>query len=72
MMQEKIIEGSSSVRRIAYSKETQTLEVEFLTGAIYRYSGFPESMWLEITNAPSVGSFIHAQVKGKYPYVRVE
>lgn len=52
-----------------------TMEVEFKHGAVYRYSGVPAAVALQVTMGAlngSVGSTFHALVRSQsYPYERV-
>jgi hypothetical protein len=59
---------SSNVRSIGYAEDAQTLEVEFNNGGIYEYLGVPPSEYEALMQAPSVGSYLHAHIKDKYPY----
>ena len=63
--------SSSNVASVAYERSTQTLAVTFLHGGTYHYSGVPEDIYLGLLSAESVGSFLHQNVKGIYPYKKV-
>ena len=62
---------SSNIREISYDRGSQTLYVQFLHGGEYSYSGVPEDIYLGRLSAESVGSFLHQNVKGIYPYKKV-
>ena len=49
--------ASSNIRSIGYDMQTQTLEVEFLSGWLYQYYGVPEFIHQEIMQASSKGQF---------------
>jgi hypothetical protein len=51
--------------------EGGTLRVEFTSGAVYEYSGVPESVFEEWKAAESAGAFFNARIKNAYPYQRV-
>ena len=59
---------SSNIASIGYESSTYTLEVAFLSGAIYQYYGVPKSVYLGLMNASSHGYFFAANVKRKYRY----
>lgn len=59
---------SSSVARIGYDEAAQTLLVEWKNGKVSEYSGVPAVVGSGLENAPSVGSRIHAEIKGRYPH----
>ncbi len=63
--------SSSNLRDVGYSKGTQTLEVRFHNGGIYRYYKVPEGVFRALLAAPSKGSFLHLNVKSTYPYEKV-
>lgn len=59
---------SSNIASIGYESSTHTLEVEFLSGAVYQYYGVPRAIHEGLMNASSHGSFLAAHVKGRYQY----
>jgi hypothetical protein len=64
--------SSSNLRAIGYNPETQTLEVEFLNGGLYRYSGVPSSVHAGLMSASSHGSYNDAHIKkAGYPYTKL-
>lgn len=59
---------STNIDRIKYHEEVQELYVEFRSGkALYRYSGVPKEVFLDLKEAESVGSYLSLNIKGKYP-----
>ncbi len=63
--------SSSSIRAIGYDVQTQTLEVEFLTGWVYQYYGVPEHICRHMMQASSKGNFLYYQIQNRFPYSRV-
>lgn len=61
--------SSSNVEGVAY--EDGDVYVKFLNGSEYKYEGVPASIYQELLNAPSVGSYLNSNIKGSYPYTRV-
>ena len=59
---------SSNIASIGYDSSTNTLEVEFLSGAVYQYYGVPKAVYEGLMNASSHGSFLATHVKGRYQY----
>lgn len=57
---------SSSLRSIGYDRSTQTLEIEFESGSVYRYAGVPLELWLKLKRAPSKGKFFQAYVRDRF------
>jgi hypothetical protein len=63
---------SSALSSIGYDAETETLEVEFTSGSVYRYLHVPSVVAAELRNAESRGRYFDAFVKGAgYEYYRV-
>jgi hypothetical protein len=63
---------SSSIASIAFEVDTETLEVQFVTGSVYRYRGVEEQVYEKFLAAPSKGSFFNEHIKDTYPCERVE
>jgi len=63
--------SSSNVAAVGYDAETETLEVEFNSGAVYQYSGVPEEIYTGLIGAGSVGKFFNANVKNSYQFQQV-
>lgn len=61
---------SSNIAQVGYDPETQTLEVEFHSGAVYQYFDVPQSVYDALMNAESIGGFLNSQIKGVYRYAR--
>lgn len=64
--------SSSNLKSVGYDPETRTLEVEFLYGALYSYSGVPESVHAGLMSASSHGAYFDAHIKkGGYPFLKL-
>jgi hypothetical protein len=61
---------SSSVRSAGYDTVTRTLELEFASGAVYRYQDVPFSVVDRLGTAPSVGRYVAHNIRGCYRYRR--
>lgn len=64
--------SSSNVDSIGYDENQQILYVRFLNGSLYIYKGVSSYEFDGLLNAPSVGSYLHRNIKNLYPYERVE
>jgi hypothetical protein len=60
---------SSAVTRIGYDPEAEEAYVEYLGGALYAYRGVPLSVFEELVEADSKGTFVNAVIK-RYPFRR--
>ena len=63
--------SSSNIDSIGYDSGSQTLEVEFNSGAIYQYYDVPEYIFDELLCASSAGSYLSQNVKNTYSYGQV-
>jgi KTSC domain len=64
--------SSSNLKAIGYDPETRTLEVEFLNGGLYSYSGVPAAIHASLMSASSHGSYFDTHVKkGGYPFKKI-
>jgi len=63
---------SSNVVSVGYDEETSILEVEFLSGSIYRYLGVPSRQFVILTGGQvSVGRYLNTEIKPRYRYEQV-
>jgi hypothetical protein len=61
---------SSLLKSIAYSIDT-TLDLEFRSGATYRYFAVPQSVFEALLAAESKGAFFNRNVRNRFPYQRL-
>ena len=64
--------NSSSIASIGYSPRSRTLDVEFRTGAIYRYEQVPSQLAREFLAAESKGRYFARRVRGKFPFKQLQ
>lgn len=66
---------SSNIKAVAYDNPTKVLEIEFTTGAVYRYADVPLPVWSEFmrrkASGESIGKYFNSNVKGTYKYHKV-
>jgi hypothetical protein len=62
--------SSSSLASLGYSKESSTLEVEFRSGIVYRYFAVPLSVFTELLQSESKGTFHNRFIRGVFPFDR--
>ena len=63
--------SSSVIRSYAFDAATGRLEIEFLSGSQYRYSGVPKATLEALEAAPSKGRFFDANIRERFPTERV-
>lgn len=62
---------STSIREIGYDPDTQTLDVQFAGGGIYRYDAVPSVLFQALQNAASPGRFVNERVRGSFRCHRI-
>ena len=71
-MDRKPVMNSSTVASMGYDKESKVLEVEFKSGGDpYQYYDVPESDYVAVSKAESIGRELASRIKGKFRYARV-
>ena len=68
---ERTFVSSSNIRSIGYDSDSMTLEVEFNSGAVYQYQGVQQSEYDAFMNAGSKGTYFNANIKNRYPTVKL-
>lgn len=64
--------NSSDLSGVGYSVDTHILQVQFRSGRIYQYFDVPESLYYDLINASSKGTFFDLYIKkGGYRYSRI-
>jgi hypothetical protein len=58
---------SSVLRSAGYDSATAMLELEFVSGDIYRYFAVPPSMFKALIDAESPGAYFNTHISDKYP-----
>jgi hypothetical protein len=67
-MMERERVDSSSLSSVGYDAGSETLEVEFRNGGVYRYLEVPEDAWRSLQSAESKGSYLNTHIKPSYRY----
>lgn len=62
---------SSNVAAIGYDPNVRILEVEFHSRTVYEYRGVPPEEYAALVRAPSIGRYLSARIKGRYPYRKI-
>lgn len=66
---------SSNIRAVGYDSPTRVLEVEFTSGAVYRYFDVLLPVWSEFmrrkVSGESIGRYFNSNVKGIYKFTKV-
>ena len=59
---------SSVLAATEYLSHSQTLDVVFTSGEIYRYSKVPLPLYLDLLLADSKGTFFNARIRNQFPF----
>jgi hypothetical protein len=63
--------SSTSLRSIGYDPDSSFLDVEFHSGAVYRYLGVPEREYEALLRDDSHGGYFNANIRDRYPFIRL-
>jgi len=64
--------NSTNINEIGFDPDTNTLRVQFKTGAEYEYEGVSQETFNQFRDAPSAGKFFHQRIKGLFPARKVK
>jgi len=62
--------SSSAIRSMGYDLSSHTLELEYVSGRVYRYFDVPEDVVQALREAPSLGEFVNTAIKGVYRFAQ--
>lgn len=62
---------SSNLASIGYNRQVRALEIEFHSGAIYRYRDVPHDVFDGLMKAESKGRFFVQKIRGRYSFRRM-
>jgi KTSC domain len=62
---------SSVLRSIGYDQSHAVLEIEFVSGRVYRYHMVPRREWSGLLGALSKGRYFDAHIREKFPTMRM-
>lgn len=57
---------STNLKRCAYDIETETLQIQFVSGKTYSYQGVPASVYNGLLEASSAGQYFNSEIKDIY------
>ena len=63
--------NSSSLHAATYQDPCAVLELEFKSGAIYRYFGIPAHTFQALLRAQSKGGFFNSRIRNRFAYVKI-
>ena len=64
--------ASSAVASIGYDRPRRLLDVEYVSGIVYRYFGVETRVVAALLRASSIGQFVNRRIRLSYPYRRLD
>jgi KTSC domain len=68
-MQRAFVE-STTLRSAGHDPKSAILELQFRSGAVYRYFLVPQRVYRDLMGSPSKGGYFNRNIRGRYPYQR--
>jgi len=62
---------STVVAAFTYDAPKSILNVVYVSGKVYAYKNVPEQVYLDMKEAFSKGTFLNENIKGKFPYKKL-
>jgi hypothetical protein len=62
---------STAVRSIGFDADINVLELEFASGAVYKYFGVPRKLYEAMRGADSLGAFVNREIVPRFRAERV-
>lgn len=69
---ERDLVDSTSIVSVGYDEASRTMEIEFPKAAVYRYHDVSPKQHRALIEAPSIGTHFATEVRGKFPWFRVD
>jgi hypothetical protein len=63
--------NSTSLKAAAYCSPEALLELEFRSGASYRFGGVPEATYQELLRAESKGVYFNHHIRNRFPHTKM-
>jgi hypothetical protein len=63
--------NSTSLMATAYLDRQALLELEFRSGAVYRYAGVPAEIYGALLQAQSKGTYFNQYIRNRFAYVKI-
>lgn len=62
---------STTIRSLGYSAPSRTLEIEFVSGAVYRYADVPHDTYAALKTSQSKGQHFNDRIRNHFRHTRV-
>ena len=68
---DRVAVRSTGIAIVGYEPSSQVLEVAFRNGSVYHYAEVPQTIYDQMIQAKSVGTYFAEHVKNAYSYKKV-
>lgn len=72
MLMARVELQSTSLNAATYQDQGAVLELEFRSGAIYRYLGVPEPVYQGLLSAESKGRYFNQHIRNRFTYTKID
>jgi len=62
---------SSSVKSVGFDSDIGDLQIDFQSGRSYLYADVPETVYENLMESDSIGTFVNDKIKPKYNYTEI-
>lgn len=66
------IEGSHVIKKVSYDAASRLMDVQFLTGAGYRFHEVEVADYEGLIGAPSIGGHFSSHIRDKFPMSKID
>jgi hypothetical protein len=63
---------SSAISSVGYDADAKVLEVEFSSGAVYKYREVPPGVYRSLMKSDSKGKYVSQRIRDRFPFTRIE
>ncbi|MBI4902343.1 MAG: KTSC domain-containing protein [Acidobacteria bacterium] len=68
---QRVLVGSTTLASAGHDAKSAILELQFRSGAVYRYYDVPVAVYQRLLEAPSKGVYFNQSIRGRYFYQRI-
>lgn len=62
---------SSMINKVGYDSESETLQIEYNSTALYQYFDVPKSVFDDLFSKESIGKYAHKNIRFNYEFVKI-
>jgi hypothetical protein len=69
---QRVFVESTTLGSAGHDAQSTILELQFRNGAVYQYFRVPPRIYCDLLRADSKGGYFNQNIRGKYPYQRIQ